>query len=127
MAGQMLAVADFSSSDYDELPDMAAGTSEANVMTSKIALGYDYGTTSLHRPVLDIDLPVKVLPSTTEGHFHLFIEKAMTWEQYQRLMDVLVDVGIVEAGYVKASKQRGYSAVRLPWVRKEEGVVARGY
>lgn len=75
-----------------------------------------------HRPVLDIDIPIAVVPSTTEGHYHLYIDKQMSWAEYERLLDVLVEVGIVEPGFAAASISRGYSAVRLPWVQKEDMV-----
>lgn len=73
----------------------------------------------LHKPVLDIDLPVIVLPSSTEGHHHLFIDKVLTWEQYVELLDVLVKVGIVQEGFRNASVSRKHTAVRLPWIKKE--------
>jgi len=72
-----------------------------------------------HKPVLDIDMPVKIFPSSTEGHFHLFIDKEMSWEDYCKLMNVMAEVGILEQGYVNASIARGCSAVRLPWIKKE--------
>lgn len=74
----------------------------------------------LHKPVIDIDLPAKVIPSSTEGHGHLFIDKEMSWDDYLILLRALVAVGIVEPGYLKASERRGHTAVRLPWVKKEE-------
>lgn len=72
-----------------------------------------------HKPVLDIDMPVKIFPSTTEGHFHLYIDKELSWDDYCKLMNVMAEVGILEQGFVNASKQRQYSAVRLPWVKKD--------
>lgn len=71
-----------------------------------------------HKPVLDIDMDCVLLESSTPGHHHLFIDKEMSWENYCKLMDVMAEVGILEEGYVKASKHRKYSAARLPWVRK---------
>lgn len=119
LAGQMLAVVDFDAADedYGKPVKKATAGDSANVITSKVDL--DVAGTTVHKPVLDIDLPAKLVPSTTPGHFHLFIDKAMTWEKYARLLDVLADVGIVEPGYVSASKQRGFTAARLPWVKKE--------
>lgn len=73
---------------------------------------------ALHRPVVDVDLPVKVLPSTTPGHGHLYIDKPMTWSTYLRLLDALVEAELVEPGYVAAARQRGHTAVRVPWVHK---------
>lgn len=71
-----------------------------------------------HKPVLDIDMDCVLLESSTPGHHHLFIDKEMSWEDYCKLMDVMAEVGILEEGYVRASKHRKYSAARLPWVKK---------
>jgi len=75
-----------------------------------------------HKPVLDIDMPVKAIPSSTEGHFHLYIDKEMSWDNYVKLMKVMAEVGILEEGYVNASISREYSACRLPWVKKGETI-----
>lgn len=78
-----------------------------------------YGYEPLHRPVLDIDFPAKLIPSSTEGHFHLYLDKEMTWEQYEKLLLALVEADILEPGYVSASIARGHTCVRLPGVSKE--------
>lgn len=62
--------------------------------------------------------PAFVVPSTTPGHGHLYVDKAMTWDTYQDLLGALVDAGVLEPGYVGASEARGWTCVRLPWVRK---------
>lgn len=72
-----------------------------------------------HRVVLDIDHPVHAVPSSTPGHFHLYIDAPPIPDAvYWKLVDVLVEAGIVEPGYASASKARGHTDVRLPWVRK---------
>ena len=71
-----------------------------------------------HRPVLDVDMPVKVVPSSTSGHCHLFIDRALSWPQYEKLLWALAEAGIVEEGYVHASVRRGHTSVRLPDVHK---------
>lgn len=76
-----------------------------------------------HYPVLDIDFPVYVVPSTTEGHYHLYIHKEMSWPHYRRLLRALAECGILEIGYVQAAIARGYTAVRPPWVRKPPATV----
>jgi hypothetical protein len=73
-----------------------------------------------HRVVLDIDHPAILLDSTTPGHHHLYIDKEMTWGQYKLLLIVLGEVGLLEDGYVNACLERGFSAVRLPWVKKQD-------
>lgn len=73
----------------------------------------------MHRPVLDIDFPAALIPSTTPGHFHLYLDKPMGWSKYRQLLGSLSDAGIIEQGYANASADRGYTSVRLPWVKKE--------
>lgn len=71
-----------------------------------------------HRPVLDLDIEAKLVPSSTPGHFHLYLDKSMSWEDYCELLYVLAKVGIIEPGYASVSMARGYTAVRLPWIKK---------
>jgi hypothetical protein len=73
-----------------------------------------------HKVVLDLDLPAQLIPSSTEGHFHLYIDKEMPWDVYVRLLTALAAAGIIEQGYLSASLERGLTAVRLPWVKKPE-------
>lgn len=94
--------------------ECAVDDPEATLVSSKI-VGYE-----LHAPTIDIDLPCQLIPSATPDHYHLLIEKVMTWDQYQKFLDVMVEVGLVEKGYVKASKRDGYSAIRIPGVLKYE-------
>ena len=91
------------------------------VVTSEVA---DQGAkwkpaTDLHKPVLDLDIPAVLLPSSTEGHFHLYIDKEMSWKSYKKLLTVLAEVGVIEKGYLRASVARKHTAVRLPWIKKE--------
>jgi hypothetical protein len=85
---------------------------DANIVTSEVV------NTSLHAPVLDIDMPCALVPSSTPGHFHLFIERGMTWRRYRRLLRALGRAGILERGFVHAALARRYTAVRVPWEKK---------
>lgn len=139
LAGQRLAWVDFARGGYteDEEADgrvvLDPPLEEANVMTSLVDLASTTGrplpsaehTTGpqeviLHRPVIDIDHQVAVVESSTAGHSHLFVDVIMPWEDLVKLLEVLAEIGLVEPGYVGASKARGYTAVRLPWVSKEQ-------
>lgn len=91
----------------------------ATVITSEVA-----GKPGTHKVVLDIDLPAQLIPSSTPGHFHLYIDKEMSWEKYQALLIALSDAGVIEPGYEFASTTKGFTAARLPWVRKPEPAVA---
>ena len=84
---------------------------EADVISSELPDG-------MHAPCFDIDLPIRAVESSTPDHWHLYIEKPMTWEQYDGILTALVAAGVVESGYQKASQMRGGTHLRLPWVRK---------
>lgn len=85
---------------------------KADLITSEVEGG------KKHKVILDIDFPAQLIPSTTPGHFHLYLDKELSWADYSDLLEVLGDLGIIETGYANASVNRGYSAVRLPWVKK---------
>lgn len=87
---------------------------DAEVVSSHIA------HSNLHAPVLDLDVPHVLVPSTTPGHAHLYLDVPMTWRRYKRLLRALARAGVVEKGYVKASLRRKHTAVRVPWLRKGE-------
>ena len=93
--------------------EIVTSPEQGSIMTSAIV------NSKLHAPVLDIDIPAALIASSTAGHSHLIIEKALTWRQYKRLLRELARAGIVERGYYTMSRRRGYSSVRLPWVRKQ--------
>ena len=86
---------------------------EANVVCSQLRNNSD-----LHIPILDLDMDAMLLRSSTYGHYHLYIDKPMTWENYCKLLDVMAEVGILEQGYVDVSKKRGMTQVRTPWTKK---------
>jgi len=65
-----------------------------------------------HAPVIDVDIPIYVVPSSQLGHYHLYIEKEISWNSYVRILKALENAGIIEAGYLNASLSRGYTAVR---------------
>lgn len=110
--------------DYDgerrraEVVDKLA---DANVITSKEAAYANGGEESdFHKIVLDLDVPATLVPSSTGGHFHLYIDYDLHWDDYVELLEVLAKIELVEEGYVEASKREGYTSARLPWVRKAD-------
>lgn len=105
---------------YEEVTSL----DEANVISSLIdPVKFDLAdvepTPKLHTVVLDIYVPATMVDSTSPGHHHLFIDSVMTQDTYFALLDALANAGVIEQGYANASKARGFSAVRLPWVKKE--------
>lgn len=81
-------------------------------------LGVSGAYTAPNHVTLTLTARAFVVPSTTPGHGHLYVDHAMPWENYQKLLNNLVDYGVLEPGYVGASEERGWTCVRLPWVRK---------
>jgi hypothetical protein len=113
---------DLEKNDSPPLADL----NEANVVTSENPyyeeinkIRGDDSYTYKHLPVFDLDCRHSYIPSTTPGHGHLFLDVSLTQEEFEKLLKVLAEVGILDHGYVNASLRRGYSAVRLPWIRKE--------
>lgn len=68
----------------------------------------------MHAPVLDIDFPAELHPSSTPGHFHLYLDKEMDWAAYAKLMAALAEAGIVQPGIHTSTLRRGASFLRLP-------------
>lgn len=103
------------SSNNDALPDRyEASANNADVVSSRIKGAFQ------HQLVLDIDHEAWLVKSTTPGHFHLYINVpgGIDWTKYGTMMLAMAAAGVLEEGYVKASISRGYSSVRLPWVKK---------
>lgn len=73
-----------------------------------------------HALVIDIDHPSWLVKSSTEGHYHLYVDvpHGIPWDQYKRLLVALSAAGVIEPGYASASIMRGHSDVRLPWIKK---------
>jgi hypothetical protein len=88
---------------------------ESHVWSSEIASGPNQG---MHVVALDVDESVRLVPSSTPGHWHLVIDKPVSWPRYIEVLGALADAGIVERGYLDASIARGHTALRLPWIRK---------
>lgn len=104
-----------SSKDGEQSKEPEDPNTPHNVATSHV---YESYATKYHIPVLDIDMPCALFPSSTEGKFHLYIDCPMTFEEYTKLLTVMAEVGILEFGFVGASIAKGHTALRLPWVKK---------
>lgn len=58
------------------------------------------------------------VPSSTEGHFHVYVDYPYQWDVYVDKLRDLATLGIIEWGYVNVSKERGATYVRMPGVAK---------
>lgn len=91
----------------------------ADIVSSESASLFSFE--SKHMVMFDVDIPMAVVPSSTPGHQHVYFDTYVPKEKLFELLDVLADCGIVERGYAQASRARGFTALRLPWVRKSIG------
>lgn len=94
-----------------------ASIADANLVSSRAVVrnGKAY-----HYPLLDIDFPVERIPSSHEGHYHLYFNKLLTWEDYHKVLTVLAEVGIIQQGVLKAAEISEETCLRLPWIKKPE-------
>jgi len=90
-----------------------AEVGEADIIASQIT------GSPKHTIMIDLDVPARLVPSSTPGHTHLYIDTPTSWDAFCVLLDALVIAGVLEEGYANASKARGYTALRLPWIKKE--------
>lgn len=105
---------DYGRTGEDRVP---AGTTntlepEADVVSSEV-VGTDH-----HTVMLDLDVPAVLVPSSTPGHSHLYVDVAMPWRQYRRFLKAAYRAGLIEEGYYQASISRKGTHLRLPWVTK---------
>jgi hypothetical protein len=72
----------------------------------------------LHYPAIDLDFPAELIPSSTPGHFHLYLDAPMSWEQYIVLLAALADAGVISRNYYELSLRDKQTLLRLPHVKK---------
>lgn len=95
--------------DYEKsfVVDFGINEDGANLISSKTEDGFQ-------APAIDLDFPVDLIPSLTEGHFHLYLNKRLTWEQYKKLLNVMIEVGLVQKGWVESGSKWGCTFLRKP-------------
>lgn len=74
---------------------------------------------SPHYPVIDLDFDCELVPSSTPGHYHLYLNTPVAEQKYFAMLKAMVDAGVVEEGFYSASVERGYTTCRLPGVKKK--------
>lgn len=79
-------VGGYSTNRREEITEV--GREDANLVSSLTDDG-------LHMPVIDLDLPAKLVPSRTPGHYHLFLDKEVSWTKYQRLLKAFLAAELI--------------------------------
>lgn len=88
---------------------------EAHMVCSRDARGK-------HWPVIDLDIPHRVVPSSTPGHGHLYLDVQMSWFRYVVLLFALRFAGVIGPGFLWWSLARGATFARLPGVNKDVSI-----
>lgn len=104
-----------------EKPDQDSPVPYYNLITSHPLDVADFEN-NIHYPCIDLDIPCYLIPSSTPGHSHLYIDHKVSWEDYKKVLYALAEAGIVETGYVEASIARGFTALRPPELGKDPTV-----
>ena len=111
----------YSKNDLDEMQESGetgvdpVGTSDilkANLISSRVT-GY-----RKHRILLDIDHEAALIPSSTEGHYHLYINHLLTDEQMEKLVKVLEEIELIAPGNANQWWRHKALFLRLPWIKK---------
>lgn len=72
-------------------------------------------------PILDLDFPHKIIPSTHDGHSHLYLDVPISRLRWTVLMCALYYAGVIEMGFFVWSIRRGGNFVRSPYIPKRSG------
>ena len=96
----------------------------ADLISSELAQGETW-----HLPVFDIDYDAELRPSSSQGKFHLFLNRPVPWSKYVKVLEAMADAGLLEPGWVDCAKKTGYALVRAkPTKGKDKlGVKTGGY
>lgn len=103
-------LADESGSSVPVIPN--EDTLPANMVSSKIE------GSNKHKVILDIDCEAKLIPSSTPGHYHLYIDKTLDSEGMGSLVGSLFRAGIISEGNFNQWDHFGGQYLRLPFLRK---------
>lgn len=93
---------------------------DANVVCSRRVDDPWFGSRNLHSVMLDLDVPAWLVPSSTEGHSHLYVAVSAKEEDYFAFLDAAAKIGVITPTYAEVSKKKGGTRLRLPWVKKSE-------
>ena len=97
----------------DDLTEVPPDSPEAQMASSLLDNGR-------HSPAIDIDFAARLEPSTTPGHFHLYLDGIeMDDTVYADLLRALHKAGVIQKGFLKRWEASGMTLLRLPHVKKK--------
>lgn len=103
---------DYNGKDRQELQPIH-DFADADLVSSEVMYAPGY-----HTLMLDIDYHCAVIPSSTEGHHHLYLDKLLEWSAVQEILEVLAKHGVIEHEYADMSIRDKATFLRVPWRKK---------
>lgn len=98
----------------DEGLTHTAQVSQAQLISSELS-----ARPGFHYLAIDVDMSAALVPSSTEGHYHLLIGHAMSWPTYEKVLVALNEAGIISDGYLGVAQRRKRTDLRTPWTHKK--------
>lgn len=74
---------------------------------------------------IELGVPAYLLPSSTAGHHHAYIDVEMKWRPYRALCKAMASVGLLEEAFVDLTISHGMSMLIRPGLTKRQ-LYARG-
>lgn len=105
--------------NYNKLDKRQECSQDDANMVSSLAWEDPVTGKRLHYPCLDIDFEAELIPSSTPGHYHLYLKKLLDEEAYTEVITVLAKHGILQGGIERQIKDRKETTLRLPHVKKQ--------
>lgn len=68
--------------------------------------------------IVGLETPARLLPSSTPGHHHLYMDTELPWNDYALLLKRLEEATIIQRGFYRASLERKQTMLRKPGVLK---------
>lgn len=68
--------------------------------------------------IVGLDVPARLLSSSTSGHHHLYLDVEMPWEEYTELLKGLEEATLIQRGFYRAGIGRQQTMLRKPGVHK---------
>ena len=98
-----------------------------NAVGSSRTPGKD-GDAARHAVFLDIDngVALRIIPSSTEGHFHIVMDTRARWSEFCLLLELLANMGVIERGYANMMIERGQAFLRMPGQKKGHETYQKG-
>jgi hypothetical protein len=67
-----------------------------------------------HGPAIDLDFPCRLIPSRSQGHFHLYLERPVAWEKYLDILKTLHAAELINGGFYKLALKYKQTFLRFP-------------